>query len=291
MGNNKMIVEERSRDIGHFLVGRLLPFKEKRQVGPFTFIDHMGPSMVGPDQYMDVDQHPHIGLSTLTYLYEGQIEHRDSTGAIQVIEPGSVNLMIAGKGVSHTERTPPLLRNGLPHLVHGYQIWIALPTDLEETDPKFHHIRAEDLPHWEESGISFRLIIGEIMNRAAPTPATSPMYMMDLRNTTAESQAFSFDHHFYGEIAFVVVKGGIMANGERIEAGQMLIAKAIPECSIELSVGCMLLIFGGEPLPEPRYLHWNFVSSSKQRLEIAKEDWKNRKFPTVPNDDTYIPLP
>ena len=146
MADNKMIVEERSRDIGNFLVGQLLPFRKKRQVGPFTFIDHMGPSVMEAPNYMDVDQHPHIGLSTLTYLFEGQVEHRDSTGAHQIINPGDVGFMTAGKGVTHTERTPQAMRNEQSIRMHGYQVWVAMPKEKEEMEPRFDFIPKEELP-------------------------------------------------------------------------------------------------------------------------------------------------
>ncbi len=192
MTNENILVEERSRDTGNFLVGRLLPFRKKRQAGPFTFIDHMGPAQLGAREYMDVDQHPHIGRSTLTYLLEGQIEHRDSTGVSQVIKPGGVGFMTAGSGVTHTERTPKALRDGNPFTAHGYQ---------------------------------------------------------------------------------------------------MLISKTESTCSLELGEQTRVLLFGGRSFPEPRYLLWNFVSASKERLQKAKTDWENWDFPKVPEDDTYIPIP
>jgi len=156
-----MLVEERSADIGNFLVGRLLPFRKKRQVGPFTFIDHMGPGTLGPDRYMDVDQHPHIGLATLTYLLEGEVEHRDSTGAVQVVGPGDVGYMTAGKGVSHTERTPQHKRDGSTHSIHGYQVWVALPLEKEEVGPHFQFVPKEQLPQWKEQELELTLIAGK----------------------------------------------------------------------------------------------------------------------------------
>lgn len=289
MANNKMIIEERSRDIGNFLVGRLLPFRKKRQIGPFTFIDHMGPTLIESPHFMDVDQHPHIGLSTLTYLLEGEIEHKDSTGAHQVIRPGDVGFMTSGKGVTHTERTPPHLRNGNSFSVHGYQVWVAMPKEKEEMEPRFDFISKSELPTWEEDGLSMTLVAGEGYGRKSPLPVHSPLFMIDVQAKT--DATLEINGQLEGEIGMVVTHGQVIDGSEMIDAGQMLISKVADECFISLEKGTRLLMFGGQPFPEERFMHWNFVSSSKERLEQAKEDWKNRKFPKVPGDDTYIPLP
>ncbi len=289
MGNNRMLVAERSRDIGNFMVGRLLPFRRKRQVGPFTFIDHMGPSTIGPGQYMDVDQHPHIGLSTLTYLLQGEIEHRDNTGAVEVITPGSVGFMTAGYGVTHTERTPAHLRDGGTYPVHGYQVWVALPREKEEMAPNFAFVPKEDLPQWEEQGIHLTLVAGEGYGRRSPLPVYSPLFMID---AYAESAGvLDIKGQLRGEIALVVVQGSVKLEDQLVQQGEMLIAKTEDECCVELLAGTKLLVFGGQPFPEERFLYWNFVSSSQDRLEQAKADWAAKEFPTVPGDSTYIPLP
>lgn len=289
MSNNKYLVEERSRDLGNFLVGRLLPFREKRLVGPFCFIDHMGPSTFGNGTWFDVDQHPHIGLCTLTYLLEGEIMHRDSTGAVQRVTPGSVNLMISGKGVTHTERTPEDLRHGPSCMLHGYQVWIALPKALEEMEPGFVHINRDELPHWEEDGLTFTLVAGEGFGRKAPTPAFSPLFMVDV--IAKQATSFSIHGQLQGEIAIVVVKGEVQAGDSVIGQGQMLISKVENECAFRLSEHSQVLLFGGKPLEEERFMYWNFISSSKERLERAKMEWRNREFPKVPGDDTYIKMP
>ena len=284
-----MLVAERSRDIGNFMVGRLLPFRRKRQVGPFTFIDHMGPSTIGPGQYMDVDQHPHIGLSTLTYLLQGEIEHRDNTGAVEVITPGSVGFMTAGYGVTHTERTPAHLRDGGTYPVHGYQVWVALPREKEEMAPNFAFVPKEDLPQWEEQGIHLTLVAGEGYGRRSPLPVYSPLFMID---AYAESAGvLDIKGQLRGEIALVVVQGSVKLEDQLVQQGEMLIAKTEDECCVELLAGTKLLVFGGQPFPEERFLYWNFVSSSQDRLEQAKADWAAKEFPTVPGDSTYIPLP
>lgn len=289
MSNNTFLIEERTRDIGNFLVGRLLPFKEKRLVGPFCFIDHMGPSVIGPEKYIDIDQHPHIGLCTLTYLLQGEIEHRDSTGAQKVISPGSVNLMVSGKGVSHTERTPQHLRNGGWQTLHGYQVWIALPVSDEECTPAFYHIGAHELPTWSEDGLKFTLVAGEGYGRKSPTPTFSPLFMVDVQ--AKEGGLLDIKAQLQGEIAIVVVEGEVWHSDQMIDAGQMLVSKTENECSVRLGPQSRVLLFGGQPFPEERFLYWNFVSHSKERLEQAKTDWRNRKFRQVPGDGTYIALP
>lgn len=289
MNNDRLILEERSRDIGKFMVGRLLPFAKKRQVGPFTFIDHMGPAQLKPGEYIDIDQHPHIGLSTLTYLLEGEIEHKDSTGANQVVTPGAVGFMMAGKGVTHTERTPKALRNGQSHSMHGYQVWVALPKELEEMDPTFQYIAKEALPTWKQGNLMMTLVAGEGYGRRSPLMVYSPLFMIDV---LAEADTvLQIAGQLEGEISFVITQGSLTVEGEVLHAGQMLISNSENECEVTLSKGTRLLIFGGKPLEEPRYMFWNFVSSSMERLELAKQDWVARRFPKVSGDDTYIPLP
>lgn len=289
MANNKMLVEERSRDIGNFVVGRLLPFRKKRQIGPFTFIDHMGPTQIGPGKYSDVDQHPHVGLSTLTYLFAGEIEHKDSTGAVQIVGPGDVGFMTAGKGVSHTERTPMRLRDGASHALHGYQVWVALPKEKEEMEPRFDFIAGTDLPQWTENDLQMTLVAGDGYGKQSPLPVHSPLFMVDVK--AQKDTHLDIAGQLEGEIGIVVVQGQVRDGEETIEAGQMLISKTENECCIQLEANTQLLLFGGKALPEPRYLFWNFVSSSKERLQQAGEDWKNKQFPQVPGDSTYIPLP
>lgn len=291
MSNNALLIEERSRDIGQFLVGRLLPFREKRMVGPFCFIDHMGPVTLEAGTYFDVDQHPHIGLCTLTYLLEGSILHADSTGARQLISPGSVNLMVAGSGVTHTERTPWEVRaKAVPQHLHGYQVWIALPQSMEETIPSFHHIPVEALPAWKESDLQIRLVAGTAFGRTSPVPTFSPLFMLDLENL-GKAYALEVKDSLRGEIAVVVVSGSVTIGDQEVLPGQMLISKVPDECSISLQTATRVLLFGGQPFEEERFMYWNFIASDKLRLEKAKQDWKEKRFPQVPGDTTYIPLP
>lgn len=289
MANNKLLVNERQTDLGNFMVGRLLPFRKKRQVGPFTFIDHMGPARLGNGKYIDVDQHPHIGLSTLTYLFEGEIEHRDSTGSVQVIAPGDVGFMTSGSGVTHTERTPKASRGTQEFMMHGYQIWVALPKDQEEIDPHFDFYPASAIPSWQMGGLSLKLVAGNAFGRSAPLQGYSPLFMVDVYAETATT--LNLSGQLKGEVAFVIVKGAIMVDDEQVQAGQMLISKTDEQCEISLANDTQLLLFGGEALPQEHFLLWNFVSHSKDRLQEAKEDWVNREFPQVPGDETYIPIP
>lgn len=289
MSNIGMIIEERSRDIGDFLVGRLLPFRKKRMIGPFIFIDHMGPTRLGPKKYMDVDQHPHIGLSTLTFMLEGELMHEDSLGTQQLIRPGSVNWMTAGKGVSHTERTPEHLRNGNTFTAHGYQIWVALPKHLEDMEPEFHHIEATDLPKWKEGDAEFTLVAGEGYGRRSPVPVHSPLFMVEIKNTGAFE--FNANGNLKGEIGICIVEGSIEACGDVVEKGNILVSKVEDACNIKLRPNSHLLLFGGEPFAEERHIFWNFVSSSKEKIERAKKAWQNKTFPMMKGDDTYVPLP
>lgn len=289
MSNTDLIIEERSRDIGDFLVGRLIPFRKKRMVGPFIFIDHMGPSKIGPGKYMDINQHPHIGLSTLTYLFEGQIHHKDSLGTDQVINPGSVNWMTAGKGVTHTERTPILLRDGGHYQVHGYQIWVALPREKEDMEPEFVHLDGSQIPKWADASTEFKLVAGEGFGRKSPLPVYSDLFMVEI--TTEEEYELRIEGQLKGEIGFCIVEGSIQACDHTVEKGNMLVSKTEDACSLTIAANSCVLLFGGEPFPEDRHIFWNFVSSDKETIERAKEDWQNKNFPKVPNDNTYVPLP
>ena len=289
MSNLGMIIEERSRDIGDFLVGRLLPFRKKRMIGPFIFIDHMGPTQLGPKKYMDVDQHPHIGLSTLTYMLEGEIMHEDSMGTRQLISPGSVNWMTAGKGVSHTERTPKDLRNGKVFTAHGYQIWIALPKELEEMAPEFHHIPSVQLPKWKDGDTEFTLVAGEGYGKKSPVPVYSPLFMVEIKNKSG--YVLDIQDNLKGEIGICIVEGGITACETHIEKGNILVSKVADTCKVTLRPNSHLLLFGGEAFPEERHIYWNFVSSDKEKIESAKKAWADWSFPMMADDSSYVPLP
>ena len=288
MSNTKLIIEERAADIGNFMVGRLLPFRQKRSVGPFIFIDHMGPVNLGPNENMDVDMHPHIGLSTLTYLFEGNVFHRDSLGTAREIKSGEVNWMTAGKGVVHTERTPDHLRDKVKTL-HGLQIWVALPKEDEQCEPSFAHIDAEQLPAWIEDGVSFKLIAGEAFGKKSPVPVYSALYFVEIKSS--EIKTITIGEHLYGESALYILEGAITSSGHTYGPKQILIAKDSKLCEFQIEAKSTVYIFGGEAFPEERLIEWNFVATNKELIENAKENWVQDKFPTVPNETARVPLP
>jgi redox-sensitive bicupin YhaK (pirin superfamily) len=288
MSNIGLIIEERAADIGNFMVGRLLPFKQKRNVGPFVFIDHMGPAKLKDYQNVDVPPHPHIGLSTLTFLFEGAMMHKDSTGVEIEIQPGAVNWMTAGKGVVHSERTPEYLRNTEKNL-HGLQIWVALPKELEESEPTFHHIEASQIPSWEEDNFTIKLIAGEAFGRKSPVPVHSKLYFLEIKSKQAAT--VSIGENLYGESALYILEGAITDGGNTYQPKQILIAKDTKLCQFEMQENTTVYIFGGEPFEEQRYIFWNFVSSRIDRIEQAKQDWMAQRFPKVPGETDFVPLP
>ena len=292
MSNIGLIIEEKPADIGNFLVGRLLPFREKRAVGPFVFIDHMGPAALKDYQNMDVPPHPHIGLSTLTYLFEGSIQHKDSLGSDIEIKPGAVNFMTSGKGVVHSERTPDYLRTTNKNL-HGFQIWIGLPKHLEQSEPTFHHTEASEIPTWEENGIHYKLIAGEILNHQSPVPIHSPLFFLEINSK--EAQKISIGNALFGEVGMYVLEGNVNIEGNTFGGKQLLIAKNAKLCEFEIGENTTVYLFGGEPFEEERFIFWNFVNSDKELIEQAKQNWFEQNleaFPKVPGDDEeYVPLP
>lgn len=289
MTNNDLLVNERQADLGDFIVGRLLPFRKKRQVGPFTFIDHMGPAKLGNGIYVDVDQHPHIGLSTLTYLFEGEIHHKDSLGTDQIIHAGDVGFMTAGKGVSHTERTPNFRRGKDVFSMHGYQIWVALPHDLEDMNPQFEFYAKETLPVRQEENLTVKTVAGNAFGMQSPLKGSSSLFMVDI--LAKKETTLDLRNQIKGEVAFVIVTGQINVRDEVVSAGQMLVSKTDEQCEICFAANTQILLFGGEPLEKEPLLLWNFVSHSKEKLKKAKADWENKLFPKVPGDDTYISFP
>lgn len=288
MSNIGLIIEERPRDIGNFLVGRLLPFYGKRMVGPFIFIDHMGPVRMNDHQNMDVGPHPHIGLSTLTYLFEGALMHRDGLGTAIEITPGAVNWMTAGKGIVHSERTPEHLRAVDKHM-HGLQIWVALPKDLEETDPTFHHVEAKELPAWEQDGARFKLIAGELMGRRSPVPVFSALYLLEIHSEAGCSVRIGSE--LFGEVGLYILEGEVDDGGEPFGPKQLLVAKEAKLCTFTMAPGSTVYLFGGELFPEERFIYWNFVATSQAKLDEAKERWRRLDFVMPPGEHDPIPLP
>jgi redox-sensitive bicupin YhaK (pirin superfamily) len=288
MSNIKLIIEERPSNIGNFMVGRLLPFREKRMVGPFAFIDHMGPVYMHEYENFDVPPHPHIGLSTLTYLFEGSIMHKDSLGTEMEIKPGQINWMTAGKGIVHSERTPEYLRTS-DKMLHGLQIWVALPKELEEMEPSFFHVPENQIPEWKTDNIAFKLIAGEVLGRKSPVPVYSPLYLLELKSTTR--QTVTIGEHLFGESALYILEGSIESEGNVFGPKQILIAKDTKLCTFDMAENTTIYIFGGEPFPEERIIYWNFVASTKELIEKAKEKWLAQTFDKVPGETEFVPLP
>lgn len=288
MSNVNLIIEERPRNIGNFMVGRLLPFREKRMVGPFIFIDHMGPESMNKEQNLDIGPHPHIGLSTLTYLFEGNIRHRDSLGTDMEIKPGQVNWMTAGKGIVHSERTPEYLRETEKKL-HGLQIWVALPKELEDMQPTFFHADEKDLPHWENDGIAYKLIAGSFMDKKSPVPVFSPLYFLELK--VIERQVIKIGDALYGEAGLYILEGTIESEGAIFGDKELLVTKDNSLCEFIMHPGTTIYFFGGEPFAEERFIYWNFVSSDYKIIEQAKQQWIEQKFGSVPGENGFIPLP
>jgi redox-sensitive bicupin YhaK (pirin superfamily) len=288
MSNIGLIIEERAADIGNFLVGRLLPFREKRAVGPFVFLDHMGPALLKDYQNLDVPPHPHIGLSTLTYLFEGSIMHRDSIGTEMEIIPGAVNWMTAGKGVVHSERTPEYLRTTDKSL-HGLQIWIALPKEKENIEPSFVHIEAKDIPEWQQDNVTIKLIAGEAFGKKSPVPVYSPLHLIEIKSSA--KAVLNIGKDIFGESALYILEGEIKNDGNTYASKQILVAKESSLCEFEMSANTTIYIFGGTAFPEEHFIYWNFVHSDKAVIEKAKQDWMDQKFPKVPNETEFVPLP
>lgn len=288
MSNLSHIIEERPHEVGNFWVGRLLPFRTKRMVGPFTFIDHMGPTQLQDYENFDVGPHPHIGLSTLTYLFEGSIMHRDSLGTQMEIQPGAVNWMTAGKGIVHSERTPDYLRHS-PKFLHGLQIWVALPKHLETMEPSFFHAEADTLPSWEEDGVQYKLIAGEALGHQSPVPVYSPLFLLEIKSTAKKT--VKIGSSLFGEAAMYILEGSVESEGNVYEPKRILVAKDASLCEFTIGENTTIYIFGGEPFPEERFMFWNFVASDKEMLEEAKQRWQDQLFPKIEGETGFVPLP
>lgn len=288
MSNIQLIIEERPSTVGNFTVGRLLPFRGKRMVGPFAFLDHMGPHRLTDHENFDVPPHPHIGLSTLTYLFEGAIMHRDSLGSAVEIQPGEVNWMTAGKGIVHSERTPEPLRHSEKSL-HGLQIWVALPLRLEQMEPEFYHAAHHEIPHWEQDGLRFKLIAGQAFGRKSPVPVYSPLFLVEIKSD--KKQTVNLGHELFGESAMYLLEGSVESEGNRYEPKHILVANDAKLCTFTMEAGTTVYLFGGEPFDEERHIFWNFVASDLALIESAKARWAAQEFPRVPGETEFVPLP
>lgn len=282
-----IVIDQRRRDLGGFEVGRVLPWTRRRMVGPFIFFDHIGPAPMaaGLPRSADVRPHPHIGLSTVTYLFDGEIMHRDSVGSAQSIRPGEVNWMTAGRGITHSERFEKARAQG--DFVHGLQAWVALPDAAEEVEPAFTHYDSTALTTAEENGLWLRVLAGELFGVRSPVTTFSPMFYAHLCLDAGRSLQLPAN---YSERAAYVVSGSVRSDAQEFQAGQMLVFAAGPAVLTATSP-CVLMLLGGEPVGE-RYIEWNFVASSKERIEQAKADWRAQRMQLPQLDhDEYIPLP
>lgn len=284
------VIIPRAHDVGGFEVRRALPARERQLVGPFIFFDQMGPGEFLTGQGLDVRPHPHIGLSTVTYLFEGEILHRDSLGSHQPIRPGELNWMTAGRGIVHSERTDAAQRALPARRMFGIQSWVALPKHAEDRAPDFTHHAAEALPVVDDQGVRMRLIAGEGWGLRAPVEVSSPLFYADALLAPGARLPLPDQHEERGAY---VVQGSVSVAGTVFEAGRMLVFRAGDALALEAGPeGARLLMLGGAVMDGPRYLHWNFVASSRERLEQAKEDWKAGRFAKVPGDEAeFIPLP
>ncbi len=283
------VIVPRARDLGGFEVRRALPSAQRQMVGPFIFFDQMGPAefLVG-DNGIDVRPHPHIGIATVTYLFEGEVLHRDSLGTELAIEPGALNLMHAGKGIVHSERTSEAAKALGPKLF-GIQSWVALPESHEESAPAFTHYSADELPFVTEHGVSVRVIAGEVAGVKAPTETAWPTLYADA--VLGAGASLPLDPT-YDERGIYTIKGEIDIAGDRFGPGQLLVFRPGDTIKVTAASDARFIIVGGEPMDSKRYIWWNFVSSSKERIEQAKADWKESRFDIVPGDEEdFIPLP
>ncbi|HUF57011.1 MAG TPA: pirin family protein [Thermohalobaculum sp.] len=288
------LIVPRARDIGGFEVRRALPAPKRQMVGPFIFFDQMGPAEFLTDQGIDVRPHPHIGLATVTYLFDGALYHRDSLGTAMEIRPGAVNWMIAGRGITHSERTGTAERAKPKKRLYGIQTWVALPDAAEETDPGFEHQPEEALPVIADAGVEVRLILGHAYGARAPVRTFSEMFYADVRLEAGASLPLPDDHE---DRAAYVLAGAIEVAGERSEPGAMMVFRPGDRITLSAPEEARVMVLGGETLGGPRHIWWNFVASSREKIEAAKEawragDWAAGRF-TLPPDDAqeFIPLP
>jgi hypothetical protein len=284
----EMTIAPVTHDLGAFKVNRTLPSRQRTMVGPFIFVDEFGPARLPAGQGMDVRPHPHINLATVTYLFEGAIEHRDSIGSHQVIEPGAINLMTAGSGIVHSERSPQDIRPHGPSL-YGMQTWLALPDGQEEVAPAFDHVAADGLPVVEHGGARARVLIGTLWGATAATPCHSPTIYADVELGAGASIPIEAGAD---ERAVMLVGGEAELDGRRLDPFTLYIVRPGAESRLSSASGGRAMLMGGQAFATPRHVFWNFVSSSRDRINQAKEDWKAQRFALIPGDDEeFIPLP
>lgn len=281
-----VVIRATERDLDSFSVRRYLPHLQCRKVGPFVFFDHFGPADFAPGRGIDVRPHPHIGLATISYLFSGEIMHRDSLGYVQPIAPGEVNWMTAGRGIVHSERTGEPLRASGHHL-HGLQVWVALPEADEETEPSFQHVGVDELPVIRQADVSLRLIAGAALGQRSPVRTFSPLFYLDVQMPKGSRLHITDE---YAQRALHLISGSLAVGNHRFAPFDMAICTESAGVEAEALEDTRLVLFGGAPITD-RFVWWNFVSSSKQRIEQAKLDWKEGRFAPVPGETEFIPLP
>ncbi|MEM1111572.1 MAG: pirin family protein [Pseudomonadota bacterium] len=284
-GTIELLIEPREADLGEFSVRRALPSRQQRMVGPFVFFDHMGPATFPPGKSINVRPHPHIGIATITYLFTGEILHRDSLGVVQPIQRGAINLMVAGSGITHAER--PGTDVDETSELHGIQSWIALPEALQEIDAEFIHYPASDLPEIAQGDSRIRLIMGSAFGATSPVKTFSRTLYLDCHVAVGDTVTLPRDEE---ELAFYVADGSVTCDGNTVSMGAMAVIAAEEPLSFTANVDSRIMIVGGENIG-PRHIYWNFVSTDAERIEQAKDDWREQRFPCVPDDDEFIPLP
>lgn len=281
----ELVLEAKRAELpGGLQVRRAIPQIKRRMVGPFVFVDQMGPADFPPGSGADVLSHPHIGLSTLTWLFSGEGIHKDSLGYVQPLRPGEVNWMTAGKGIVHAE----FMRGGAEQKLFGIQTWVALPKDQEECDPSFHHYGREAVPVLEQRGVRMKLIAGELFGARSAVRVSSPLFYVEAQLEEGATLTLPAE---YEERALYLVRGKLALPERSLESGEMAFFTRGREIPIRAETDSLLLLLGGEPLDGPRHISWNFVSSSRERLAQAAEDWRNHRFPRIPGERAYIPLP
>jgi redox-sensitive bicupin YhaK (pirin superfamily) len=281
------VIGSRERDLGGFVVRRVLPYEGGQMVGPFIFFDHLGPTQFAPGFGIDVRPHPHIALATVTYLFAGSLEHRDSLGTVREIRPGDVNWMSAGRGIAHSERTPRAARTSGEY-VHGIQSWVALPDGKEDGEPTFEHTPAAALPSRARDGVTMTVIAGEAFGLRSPVATLWPTLYVDAQIAQGAVLELPADP---AERALYVVQGGLEVGGTAVTVGQLALLEPGAEYAVRANGDTRAMLLGGERFPTPRYIWWNFVASSHERIENAKQRWERRQFPDVPGETEFIPLP
>ena len=282
----ELVIEPVTKDLGEFTVDRLLPDKRRQRVGPFIFFDHIGPADFAPGSGVNVRSHPHIGLATVTYLFDGEMLHRDSLGFVQVIRAGAVNWMTAGRGIAHSEKvSEEIFASG--QRLHGIQVWVALPLESEEIEPRFEHYASEDIPAVDLEGANARVVIGSAYGLTSPVQTESETLYVELQIDAGASVELPRTE----ELAVFVFDGDIRIDGQAIPTGSLTVLVNDSTATLEATCRSHVMLCGGASLPGERILWWNFVSSSRERMQQAKADWRDGRFDTVPGESDFIPLP